>query len=329
MKKYPAIDIFRLVCAVLVVMIHFSPNAETAPAAHVIKRCFTGQAVPYFLITSGFFFTHKFTTAENNAAFIKSYCIRIFLLYGIWTLLKMPATLETYLPKYEGRSTLFIIAVLARRLLVAGTPPFWYLLALGETALLTGILLKRKKEKLLYGLGLLGFVITYLYDTRLFPAVLGPFYELIYTVFSWKNNFLMLGISYFSLGVLFHRRRETLNPSPRTLIGLYAAISAVGIGCILLRPDTFKYLSIWAPQSALLFLLGLSLGTDAPGKKLAAFCRRNSAAIYSLHCFTGWIVSPIKFYPARLFTILAVCILVCELCRALKLKPIYRIITLQ
>lgn len=62
-KKYwPLIDVAKLVCALLVVLIHCVEVKQGHPVATFIVQCFAGQAVPFFLIVSGFFLCKK-----NNA----------------------------------------------------------------------------------------------------------------------------------------------------------------------------------------------------------------------------------------------------------------------
>lgn len=44
------IDISRLLCALLVVLIHFRSQLSFNPIATMIIKCFSNQAVPFFMI---------------------------------------------------------------------------------------------------------------------------------------------------------------------------------------------------------------------------------------------------------------------------------------
>ena len=55
-KEYPAVDYFRLVAALLVVAIHTSPLASYSETADfILTRVIARVAVPFFIMTSGFF----------------------------------------------------------------------------------------------------------------------------------------------------------------------------------------------------------------------------------------------------------------------------------
>ena len=58
-QYWPLIDIAKLFCALLVVMIHCLEIKQGHPVATFIVQCFSGQSVPYFMIVSGFFAANK------------------------------------------------------------------------------------------------------------------------------------------------------------------------------------------------------------------------------------------------------------------------------
>lgn len=54
-KTFCGIDLFKLIAAVLVVFIH-ADEAKNEMITNVVTNCFSGMAVPFFFIVSGFFF---------------------------------------------------------------------------------------------------------------------------------------------------------------------------------------------------------------------------------------------------------------------------------
>lgn len=56
-KGYPMVDYFRMIAAVLVVAIHISPLEEYSRFADfLLTRVAARIAVPFFLMTTGFFY---------------------------------------------------------------------------------------------------------------------------------------------------------------------------------------------------------------------------------------------------------------------------------
>jgi len=88
---------------------------------------------------------------------------------------------------------------------------------LAEAVLVCGLLIKFKKEILLYSLILIGLTLGYIYDIGVQQGVLGQLNNLIYLVFSWSNNLLMKGLPYIAIGV-FLSRREKLEKRNRTAL---------------------------------------------------------------------------------------------------------------
>lgn len=72
-KSYTGIDCFRLIAAILVVAIHTSPLASCSETADfLLTRVIARAAVPFFLMTSGFFLISRYSDGpEKLAAFLK------------------------------------------------------------------------------------------------------------------------------------------------------------------------------------------------------------------------------------------------------------------
>ena len=95
-RQYPAVDIAKLFCAVLIVMIHVPPfgSANATPLAQTgnfFTRFYLGRiAVPFFFISAGFFLFRKTDPRNYDPAPCRRYVLRILRLYGIWTVLYLP-----------------------------------------------------------------------------------------------------------------------------------------------------------------------------------------------------------------------------------------------
>ena len=66
-RRCPALDRFRLLSAVLVVMIHTSPlSSYTALGDFLLTRVLSRVAVPFFLMGSGYFLAQKDWTGTGK-----------------------------------------------------------------------------------------------------------------------------------------------------------------------------------------------------------------------------------------------------------------------
>ena len=93
---YPLIDTVKLVCAFLVVLIHCVEVEIGHPIATFIVKCFSTQAVPFFMITSGFFAANKIDRKTNLKKLLD--CVSIIGCSNI-----------VYGPYYGYLSTLYFI----------------------------------------------------------------------------------------------------------------------------------------------------------------------------------------------------------------------------
>lgn len=336
MKRYPLLDVFRLICACLVALIHKGTPEGTL--GDLINVCFTEQAVPFFFMVSGFFFAHKLDNTDDPKAFTLDYAKRIFLFYAVWALFQCPGTLRSYIQLYEGASWIYLSALIARRVLLVGGAPFWYLLALAEAALIAGLLLYRRKDRLLYWIGGIGLCLNYLYILEIPLSAFELLNKLTDIIFSWNNNFIMMGIPYFTIGVLFARNPERIRIRARTALCLYLAVSAVRVACFLLMRrtglDLAKYLYLFTPQAILLFLIGIRCEHIPVPRKISSTCRSLSAAIYCLHVFIltevfGSLIPWTPWFAVNYWGIIALCIAVYYVAKLGKIRPLYRLITLK
>ena len=81
------IDIAKLVCAFLVVLIHCVEVESGHPIATFIVKCFSTQAVPFFMIASGFFVANQIDRKTKLNKDI-GLCFRNWLFnYCVWSIL--------------------------------------------------------------------------------------------------------------------------------------------------------------------------------------------------------------------------------------------------
>ena len=113
-RTFPALDFFRLAAVLLVVMNHTSPLADVSAMADFwLTRVLARVAVPFFLMTTGYFLS------RNHWAGAERQLKKLCLLYGACVLLYLPVNL--YAGSFTGPADVL------RKLLVDGTfYHLWY-----------------------------------------------------------------------------------------------------------------------------------------------------------------------------------------------------------
>lgn len=318
-KRYPLADVLRLLCACAVVSIHL------APEANIFTACISRQAVPFFFITSGFFFSRKLEAAGDKRRFVLDFAKRIVWFYFAWTAILLPHTLAVYARLYQGRP-LYIAFVLIRRIFLAGTEQFWYLLALGEAALIAGLLLISGRERLLYGLGAAGFLLGVVYALELPFSLFRQYNRVVHALFSWEYNFLMQGVPFFTLGILLSRRE------PQAAVPGWLLLTGVSLWLYPVLPELA--LILCPLQAALLFGIGIRMKANPFVRKVSPYCRDVSAAVYCLHGLAaeyilGELIPWSECYTVNCLAVIAVCSVLYAAVRIIGWKPLYRLITLQ
>lgn len=287
MKRYQKIDIFRLYCALLVVLIHVLEIRNGHPIAYMLTKCFAGQAVPFFFIVSGFFLAKKLDTAPDPTAVVRSQVKHNLLLYAAWMVIEFPGLVATYNKLYPDASIVYHLALIIRRIFFAGQGVYWFLLVLAEAILLCGILLIHKKERLLYGMAAVGLLLQTVYRANISVFGLGYVNTLFEYVFSWDNNVVMTGLPFVTIGILFARNETRLSIASGKLLAVYGVLGAASMSIFALsyryRPDLLYLLSPGNLQAILLFLIALQPGKRPYSGKLCSSCRDLSTCLYYLH----------------------------------------------
>lgn len=338
MKKYPLIDVAKIYCAFLVVLMHTLEYPPGHYWAHLLQASLSFQAVPFFFIASGFFFRKKWDASENKDKFALDYVKRLLVYYALWVLITMPENLYTYLTKYAGQSFIYVMALMVRRIVFAGYGVYWYLLVTAEAAIVIHILLKRNYEKLMYALAVVGLLLGLAYYAKIDWLGLDVFHQVIYTIFSWSNNILMMGLPFMAVGcyLAHHCERWTMNSMKLGFfyIAVFLVHAIIFAAAYSAGSNPGRYTILYPLQALLLFLIAISAdGVQIPDNMVRE-CRPLSSAIYCVHCFfIYYVIDPIISVTANTFLrfSLAVLLSVCFywIIKKSNCKPLIRLITLK
>ena len=90
-KTYIGIDVFKLICAVLIIYMH-TYCFDGGVIGSWIKNILASVGVPFFFIVSGYFFAKGTENAVNPKAYVKKYLLRILKIYVAWTIITLPVS---------------------------------------------------------------------------------------------------------------------------------------------------------------------------------------------------------------------------------------------
>ena len=166
-SNYNGIDLMKIICSILVVMVHIPPFSSSND--HIIfkyinyffSNCIGRIAVPLFFITSSYFLFKKIKDNLDSKILRKFIC-RIGSLYLIWTAIYMPLIIKGKILK-ESNIGIGIIKFFRDFIFNGSYIHLWYLPSLIVSIIILYILLKNNvKTKnitiialLLYIIGLL------------------------------------------------------------------------------------------------------------------------------------------------------------------------------
>ena len=245
-KTVPTLDLFRLAAVLLVVMNHTSPLADVSAMADFwLTRVLARVAVPFFLMTTGYFLS------RNHWAGVGRQLKKLCLLYGVCILLYLPVNL--YAGSFTGPADVL------RKLLVDGT--FYHLWYFPATIL--GIVIARWLSRLGLRVALPVAALLYLiglggdsyYGLVSQIPLLRTLYDGIFTLCGYTRNGLFFAPLFLLLGAAGRRWNQKLS-----LAGFFLSLAAMSAeGLWLHRMDVQRHDSMY---------LALPLCIRWPGSEL-------------------------------------------------------------
>jgi len=194
-----SIDIFRYICAILVVIIHTEPwFVRNYPVGFVLRDVFARVAVPFFFVVSGYFYSKK---VSKGVAVLGAFVKNLLVTYAIWSI---PYWILNMWVWYNAKeSVVYIIGRLVRDFLVFGSfSHFWFFCALIYAAIMFTALRKVMGEKVIWIIAILLYVVGCLgsayYKFGNEIPVLTDLYN--FSEFTAIRRIFMTGFPFFVLG---------------------------------------------------------------------------------------------------------------------------------
>lgn len=277
--SYRGIDCFRLIAAFLVIAIHTAPlSAFHATGDFILTRIIARVAVPFFLMTSGFFLISRYRYNENKLfAFLK----KAALIYGISILIYIPLNLYNGYFQMEQ-----LLPNILRDLFFDGTAyHLWYLPASMIGSVIAWFCVKKAGFQnalfftlALYIVGLLGD--SYYGLTAKLPLLSGV-YDGLFELFDYTRNGLFFAPVFFVLGGMIADRSICLSLKS-SLTGFAVSLSLLLCEGMLLHSFKLqRHDSMYLLLPLCMYFLFCAL-THWKGKR-SSLLRNSALIIYLIH----------------------------------------------
>lgn len=288
-KKYGAIDIAKYVSALLVVCIHTFPFYEVSVRLNAYWiQTVCRLAVPFFFVSSGFFFFRKWDKnhPEANQETLSRYEKRLGKIYLIWTIIYLPYTIWDY--TRAGFRFYHIFAYLRDLLLNGSYYHLWFLPALMLSTWLVAKIYQRRGLKKVLSVSLILYIIGYLINVYQPVWESIPYVSFLFSFFTkllvTARNGIFFGPIFVGMGLLLARshrlsHRASLIGWAVSFVGLFLEVT-IYMHFDLLRDLTSMYLML---VPAVYFMMNALLTSSIPYKESYLTLRHESLLIYTSH----------------------------------------------
>ncbi|TYC49865.1 acyltransferase [Weissella muntiaci] len=288
-KRNASLDIFRIIAALLVILIHFSGN-YFPQVAYVFGKI----VVPIFMMITGYFFFRKVQRlgiGEETDRYIRATSIKILQLIIFWSILYIPLAIT----ELHDKSLLVIVAYLLRSVwgINMFVGPAWYLISVLWGLNFVYYFMKHTKMVVPNIVGIIGLLVgimTTYYGNWLndFPS-LAKGVEFVYPACS-----LLIGISWITLSFYLVKYKERLDYLARGWIIVLLFICGE-LELLLVRhyhlvfKDTYDVSFTAVVLAPLVFLWILNHNFNV-GSQTLQLLKRLSALFYFTHLMVGDII---------------------------------------
>lgn len=266
-KKNSTIELLRFIMSILVISIHTHLFRDTFPTLfYLIPQGIARVAVPFFLVTTGYFFYERI---QANSSY-KSFLLKYFTLWIVFTIIELLIAGKFY---YSQLNNTFLFV--QRVVMVGLGDAYWYLWTVPVTMLM--LIPFWKKEKVFFTLivGLILFLLSMVNDSYSFlfdGTYIQKIVKLHEKIFIWTGAGFVSTILFLSIGACLNKYQYLLDDfieNKGTLIIISAVASTMlllieaEITCKMKCNDGMSKISLLF-ITPLLFIIALKYKSDNP-----------------------------------------------------------------
>ena len=284
-KRNNSIDIFRLICALLVVAIHIPPFIDiNRSVSYFFCEIIARVAVPYFFVVSGYFYIPKLIKGDPC---FKRYVLRLLTTYLFWTTIYY--LIDYFQWGYKNLKDYIVTCVL--QLFTGSHYHLWFFPALIFAVCVVTFLVKLRASKILIPISLV------LYAVGCFG---GPYYEIgkhipvlsvIYGFSDYTDirRFLFMAVPFFVggylLSVLKHKIVNKFSIAKLlVLFGVTVLLCGAELAIVLNFEIQREIVTNFGLYLVVIFIIAILLKIPAANlPKLADICRALANFTYYSH----------------------------------------------
>jgi peptidoglycan/LPS O-acetylase OafA/YrhL len=207
----PSIDLMRVICAFMVVIIHTQSKGGHDVVGYFISQIFPRVAVPFFFMVSGYFLSLSLTKKQDIKVIFK-YLKRVIATYTLWSmiyyLISVQYNLKNNIPIAKATKH-FIINFFS----IGSNYHLWYFPALIFSVLVLAVFYKFNKLNLLIWLSILLYIIGLFGVAYHGIGIKIPALNLLYnsSQFTPISRIVLMGVPFFVLGHMMNIGKEYFN----------------------------------------------------------------------------------------------------------------------
>lgn len=283
--RYTSVDVFRLMCAVMVVIIHTHPLSEIgATADFITSQIIPRIGVPFFFASAGFFFIKSLLSGKNTAI---QYFLRLLRIYTIWSIIYF-AIDAVNLTRSGGSFGELLKECFIRYFIFGSSNHFWYFPAILFSVLVVALVHKMHLLKhfswftlILYIVGCLGCSYYKIGNSIPFISTL-----INHPQFTTIRRVLLMGLPFFTIGyflnvwgdILFSKKKAVYFLPISVLLWL---IEIVIVVTLKLQQNIIITLFLY-PMLFIVYMFLLQLNMKI-SDKIALYSRISAGFMYYSH----------------------------------------------
>ena len=210
-KNYYCIDVLKLFFSLCIVALHTHLFLDNHPTIYwYSSHCIWRLAVPFFFITSGYFFSKKIRNERNQRKTLFNTIKRLGTLLIFWLIISLPFQIQSL--SIQQLSTEKIIIELIRSVLFYPWGALWYILALIVAYILVFPFIKKEKNVIPLILGFLLYLFA-IFSNSYYFVIEGTWMQSIVDnyleIFISSRNGLFVGFFYVAIGNYLNVKKES------------------------------------------------------------------------------------------------------------------------
>lgn len=273
-RDFPGVDIAKLFCAVLVVFMH-TYCFDGGMIGSWILNHLSVIGVPFFFIASGYFYANGLSRASDKKTYFKQYFLRLGIMYVLWSIITIFVTWQNIQTAHPDWPLWLLILSMPRSFFLVGScGVYWYVLALLYDSVILFLADRYRKEKLVYVIGMIGFIIGVMYQAGILNGTV--LYTVIHVFFGSERNFINVGLFYMSIGYAM----KNISFTGKWKWALCGMVVAVICGTIIAKLTPLRFMHAFAAFGLFVFSMGVPVSVDV---KITRCFRKLSTVIYLVH----------------------------------------------